>query len=143
MIERQFHHWEKWECYKAGFYSTNIPDNMTHNLCAMAYRDFLSNIPEFKIALDRVINEWPNSCEQFLTNENINRIAWLGQASMCISLSIPSMYKHGFRLLNRDQQIIANKTAEEKLINYLTGKFYEYPPKDSRIYRGMETMRLF
>lgn len=143
MIVRIYHHWGKWECYKAGFYSTSIPVNMTPDMCAMAYRDFLANIPEFKKALNRVVIEWPNSCEQFLTNENINRIAWLGQASMCIEHSIPSIYKYGFRLLTKEQQAVANKTAEIKLNEWIKDKFYEHTSESTGIHRRVETMRLF
>ena len=30
-----------------------------------------------------VIVEWVNSCEHYLSNFAMNRIAWVGQAAMC------------------------------------------------------------
>jgi hypothetical protein len=79
---RIFHTYEKWECYKAGFYNTT-KDGMTKTQCEEAYRDFLSNRSRFADALEHVIVEWKNSCEHYLTNSAMNRIAWLGQAAAC------------------------------------------------------------
>ena len=80
--DRIFHEWEDWECYPAGFYGDKPPKGMTVTDCEEAYRDFLADIPRFEAALNRVITEWVHSCEHYLTNQKMNRIAWLGQASM-------------------------------------------------------------
>lgn len=108
-MERIYHPWTKWECYKAGFYATTCqyPADEARRL----YAEFLRDTQRFIGALDRVIKEWPMSCEQFLSNENINRIAWLGQASMCIDTGIPSKYRGGFNLLIDDERKLANETA--------------------------------
>lgn len=39
--------------------------------------------------MNRVISEWPFSTEHNLTNETMNRVAWLGQASTCIYCGAP------------------------------------------------------
>jgi hypothetical protein len=41
----------------------------------------------------------------------MNRIAWLGQASLCYALGIPLTFRGGFQLLSKEEQEIANKTA--------------------------------
>jgi len=87
-----------------------------------SYRLFLSNIPRFRNALTRVLSEWPISCEQFLSNEHINRIAWLGQSSMCIDSGVPARFRGGFRLLTINQQNIANQTALEFLNLWLRSR---------------------
>lgn len=107
---RIFHTYDKWECYKAGFYK-NTFDGKTKQECEEAYRDFLSDIPRFKRALERVITEWKNSCEHYLSNSAMNRIAWLGQASMCIETGIPAAFRAGFGLLTPEQQNEANEAA--------------------------------
>ena len=112
--ERIFHTFEKWECHKAGFYA-NSKDKMTAQQCEFAYCDFLSNDNLFRLALSGVITEWKNSCEHYLTNKSMNRIAWLGQAAMCYYNGIPSKYCAGFNLLTPKQQEIANNTALEYL----------------------------
>ena len=116
--DRVFHTYDKWECYKAGFYNTSKP-GMSKEECENAYASFLSNDQEFRDALEHVITEWKHSCEHYLTNKAMNRIAWLGQASVCYSKGIPSEYRAGFNLLSQDQQKKANETALEYLNKWL------------------------
>jgi hypothetical protein len=114
--ERIFHTFEKWECHKAGFYASK-KEGMTGEQCENAYAIFLSDSERFKEALDGVLREWKNSCEHYLTNKAMNRIAWLGQAAMCYATGIPSKYCSGFNLLSQDQQDKANIIALNAL-NY-------------------------
>jgi len=107
---RIFHTYDKWECYKNGFYDTTKP-GMSDGECEMEYVNLLTNLDEFKAALEGVITNWKYSCEHYLTNKSMNRIAWLGQASLCYAKNIPSCYRSGFNLLNESQQLEANKTA--------------------------------
>lgn len=113
---RIFHTFEKWECHKAGFYANN-KQGMTATQCENEYAKFLSDIERFKEGLDGVLREWKNSCEHYLTNTSMNRIAWLGQAAMCYSTGIPSKFCSGFNLLTTDEQDKANMVALEAL-NY-------------------------
>lgn len=107
---RILHTFEKWECYKAGFYENKVT-GMTKEECEDVYKDMLRDTDAFSGALDRVISEWKLSCEHYLTNEKMNRIAWLGQASLCIAHGIPSIYRGGFNLLTEEEQKTANETA--------------------------------
>jgi ParB-like chromosome segregation protein Spo0J len=116
---RIFHTYELWECHKAGFYNSSKP-GMTKSECEEAYRKFLADIPRFSVALDRVIVEWKNSCEHYLTNTSMNRIAWLGQAACCIDTGIPSEFRAGFFLLTEAEQVAANETALIYLNKWLT-----------------------
>lgn len=116
---RIFHEWQDWECYPAGFYSDKPPKDLTVEQCEIAYRDFLADIPRFEMALQRVITEWKNSCEHYLTNEKMNRIAWLGQASMCIDSGVPSRFCGGYNLLTPEQQELADRKALEYLNKWL------------------------
>lgn len=110
-MQRIYHTWEKWECYPAGFYENNPPGDLTPREAELKYRDLLTDIPAFEKALETVIDTWKNSCEHYLTNENMNRIAWLGQASLCVAFAIPACFRSGFRLLNESQQKAANESA--------------------------------
>lgn len=110
-MKRIYHTWDKWECYPAGFYENNPPDGMTPNQATIAYTTFLRDLPRFGRALERVLAEWPNSCEHYLSNENMNRIAWLGQASMCIETRVPAAFRGGFNLLSPEEQSAANLLA--------------------------------
>lgn len=109
--DRIFHTYEKWECHKAGFYAQHPPEGLSKTDCEEEYRKFLSNLPRFELALESVITQWKHSCEHYLTNKKMNRIAWLGQASMCFATGIPSAFRGGFFLLSEAEQEAANKLA--------------------------------
>lgn len=110
-MKRIYHTWDKWECYPAGFYETDPPEGMTAREAMEKYAAFLRDTPAFEAALARVISEWKNSCEHYLSNVNMNRIAWLGQASACIALGLPHTFRSGFHMLTPQEQRTANETA--------------------------------
>lgn len=118
-MNRIYHTFDKWECYPAGFYENRPDDKRTAKDCEEEYRKLLTDREEFTSSLRRVLNEWPRSCEHYLSNEKMNRIAWLGQASLCISRGIPSTFKSGYKLLSKDEQHAADKMALEALNTWL------------------------
>lgn len=110
-LERIYHTWDKWECYRAGFYETRPPKGMTDEEAEEKYRELLSDPERFRSILRRVIKEWKNSCEHYLTNVNMNRIAWMGQSALAYELGIPSKYRGGYNLLSEEQQKAADMVA--------------------------------
>ena len=122
---RILHTFDKWECYPAGFYEDNPPSGMTAEECEIKYRDFLSDTEDFSLVLQSVIDNWIRSCEHYLSNENMNRIAWLGQASLCYKYRIPSRFRGGHNLLTDEQKKKADTTALKYLNKWL--KKYNRP----------------
>jgi hypothetical protein len=118
-VKRIYHTWDEWECYPAGFYEEHPPKPMKAREATWRYAIFLRDIPAFEAALERVLSEWKNSCEHYLSNVNMNRIAWLGQASACIALGLPSCFRAGFNLLTVEEQNQANATALKFLNRWL------------------------
>jgi hypothetical protein len=116
--ERIFHTFDKWECQKAGMYKQNV-DGMTNDECEKKFAEILSNQEIFAEALENITNKWVHSCEHYLTNRAMNRIAWLGQASVCYVTGIPSRYSSGWNLLSPEEQDIANQTALDALNKWL------------------------
>lgn len=117
---RILHTWDKWECYKAGFYAERTPAGMTQEQGEQSYREFLSDPSRFEAALQAVTQGWKHSCEHYLTNARMNRIAWLGQASVAQALGIPSGCRGGFQLLTEDEKYAANMMALKYLNRWLT-----------------------
>ena len=95
---------------------------MTAADATKAYATFLRDIPRFSAALQRVLREWPNSCEHYLSNVNMNRIAWLGQASMCIETRVPAMFRTGYHALTDDEKRAADAAALVALNQWLTAR---------------------
>jgi len=116
--DRVFHTYDKWECYKAGFYGT-VKKGMTKEQCELEYAKLLSNEQDFRDALEHIIVEWVHSCEHYLTNKAMNRIAYLGQAALCYAKGIPSTFRGGFHLLSEGQKDKANAIAHEYLNKWL------------------------
>jgi hypothetical protein len=119
-MKRIFHTWEKWECYPAGFYENKPRDKtLTDDQCRELYATFLRDIVMFEAAMQSIILQWPRSCEHYLTNERMNRIAWLGQASMCYAHGVPAIFSGGFQRLTEDEQSQANLAALKWLNKWL------------------------
>lgn len=122
-MERIYHVWSEWECYPAGLYETKPPhEGMSAQECRDAYQEFLSDPDRFRAGLEGVLRDWPNSTEHYLTNENMNRIAWLGQAAMCYETRVPRAFRSGFLQLSEQEQQAANELALEYLNRFLTAR---------------------
>ena len=113
-----FHPFPLWECHKAGFFA-NQKQNWTHAQCEAEFVRILSDCDLFGAILERVIVEWRYSCEHWLTNESMNRIAWLGQAAVCHESGVPSRYCSAWRQLTDEQQEAANQVALRYLNRWL------------------------
>lgn len=107
---RKFHTFEKWECHKAGFYASR-KEGLTSEQCEQQFAELLKDDERFRQAMNSVINEWHHSCEHYLTNRAMNRIAWMGQAAVCYATGIPSVFSSGWSLLTEDEQKHANELA--------------------------------
>ena len=80
--DRIFHTYDKWECHKAGFYASKR-EGWTNEQCKEEFIRILSDQELFDFILTKVTKEWKHSCEHYLTNRAMNRLAWLGQAAVC------------------------------------------------------------
>lgn len=108
---RILHTWDKWECYRAGFYAEAPPDEVTQEQGEEIYRAFLADAEQFESALRHVTTEWKHSCEHYLTNDRMNRIAWLGQASVAYAHHVPCCCRGGYHRLTDEQKRIADALA--------------------------------
>jgi ParB-like chromosome segregation protein Spo0J len=116
---RILHTFDKWECHSYGLYGTTPPDGMTAEDAEEHYRALLSDDAAFARALDMVTAEWKHSCEHYLTNEKMNRIAWLGQAALARVHKIPAGFRGGYNRLTTEQQQRADAVALEYLNRWL------------------------
>lgn len=119
--DRIFHPYFKWEAVEYNFFGTNHP-TLTKVQCENMYSRLLTDEAKFRAAIERVMEEWPYSCEHNLTNKSMNRIAWIGQAALAYEHQIPSIYCSGFQLLTKKEQDKANEIALEYLNDWLKKK---------------------
>jgi ParB-like chromosome segregation protein Spo0J len=118
--DRIFHTYDKWECHAASFYESKPPAGLKADDCKRIYAELLADEVAFRAALQGVITEWRHSCEHYLTNSAMNRIAWLGQASLCYARGIPAEFRGGYQLLTPEQQLRADEIALEALNQWMT-----------------------
>jgi hypothetical protein len=117
-MTRIFHSWDKWECYKHNFFG-GVLDYEKDDTLAL-YASLLKDLPAFEQALIEITTTWKYSCEHNLTNESMNRIAWLGQASCALVFNVPSaVCMGGYNLLSPEEQKAADAMAEKYLNKWL------------------------
>ena len=112
--DRIMHTYDKWECHQNGFFAQSV-EGMTKAECEDEFADLLRSPHDFELALQGVISEWKHSCEHYLTNKASNRIAWLGQASVCYARGIPAKFTGGWFKLTKEEQ----DRADELALKYL------------------------
>lgn len=124
-LKRIYHTWDKWESFPAGFFDDKPPKGMSVEDCLKAYEVFLRDLSVFERGMREVFAEWPNDCEHNLTNDRMNRIAWLGQSACCKRLGIPSKFKGGYNRLTPEEQKAADALALKLLNEWLSEHGYE------------------
>mgnify|MGYP000574741210 CR=1 FL=1 len=113
-IKRIYHSWEKWEDYKAGFYD-NISGKDKSIMIDKVVEMFSSKDLTEKY-MDKVIHNWFYSCEQNLTNNGMNKIAYIGQAACCLYFGIPAtVTMEAWSEVDEEHQMEANEIATKKL----------------------------
>jgi hypothetical protein len=103
-------------------YDRSPPKGMTADECKAKYAEFLRNIPLFIGEMEGVARGWPVSCKQFLTNEQTNRVAWLGQAAMCHYSKISRQFRAGYCLLSQQEANAADEAAKQFLIDWINNE---------------------
>lgn len=113
-MQRIYHPYWLWEDYKAGFYE-NISGEQKKEMISKVLELFNSEslTKEF---MNKVITDWKYSCEHNLTNESLNKIAYIGQGACCIYAGVPNtITMEAWNLLDKEIQNIANNIAEKTI----------------------------
>lgn len=114
-MKRIFHPWDKWEDYRHNFYGGVVKDFPKDDTLEL-YASLLRDLPRFEEALKVIILEWKHSCEHNLTNESMNRIAYLGQSACALAYKVPhSMSMGGYNLLTDSEKVAADAMADKYL----------------------------
>ena len=115
---RIFHTYDKWECHKAGFYKST-KDGWSHEQSEIEFKRILSDQDLFSEILNKLIIDWKFSCDHYLTNTSMNRIAWLGQAAVCYHSGVPSRYSSAWFDIDSETRDKANATALKYLNKWM------------------------
>ena len=116
-MKRIYHHYLKWECHKNEMYLTkDINEIKNINKVIEFFRD--ENL--FLDTGFEIIDKWRFTLQHHLSDESINKIAYIGQLACNYKYKIPEITtKKAWFMLDRETQNKANKTAEKLLKIYL------------------------
>lgn len=123
MIERVYHPYNMWEEIDHNMWGTVLNRKA---FLKKAVR-FTSDHKRYGRFMMRVVNEWPFSTENALTDKFINRRAWVGHAACALALGCPEdITREAWSKLTDEQQLLANKEAERAIqsweYNYIKSK---------------------
>lgn len=109
-MEQYFTSYENWEDWKNGMWSKSDTPTI-HEIQVIS---ILGDIDQCEYSMTRVINEWPISTKQNLTDVKSNRRSWLGQAACCLQSGVPeSITRSAWFKLTEEQRLNANNIAEK------------------------------
>lgn len=101
-------YWE-WECFKNSMWKKKSDDVLLQKAI-----EFTGNHLEYGKAMREVVLKWPSTMLNHLTNESINKKAFIGHCACSYKLGIPeNIVRQAWKYLNQDQQRLANKEAEK------------------------------
>lgn len=121
-MERIFHPWDKWEDYQYNFYG-GATDEWQRDKTMELYAGLLRDLPRFEAALKTIISEWKHACEHNLSNESMNRVAYLGQASCALVYKVPHTNSMGgYNLLTDEEKAAADAMAQKYLDIWLASR---------------------
>jgi hypothetical protein len=91
-----------------------------------------------KTALELFI-EWPVCVEHFMTDQEINRVAWLGQVSSFYCHGLSEQYSYVYNKLQKTEREKNNKLAKDLINEWETDRNSQ---GSKGIYQKVETERL-
>lgn len=111
-FQRIYHPWNEWEEV-----SHNMWGEVSDKAAALQTAiEFTGNAKLYGSYMMRVVNEWPISCENALTDSLMNRRAWLGHAACALALKIPEdIIRQAWGFLTDEQKHLANAEAERAI----------------------------
>ena len=116
-MKRIYHHYNLWEDYHAGMYDEDKRGRKKR----VEKAAYILGTPEIcKQAMEKVISEWRIATEYNLSNAEINRKAWLGQAACsCYANIHEDETREAWGLMTEQQRIKANQIAASIIKKWL------------------------
>jgi hypothetical protein len=111
-FKRVYHPYELWEEIKFGMWD-DVSDEKEWLEKAILFTGDHKLYGSFMM---RVVSEWPISCENALTDYNINRRAWVGHAASALGIGCSEhITRKAWRFLSYEQQYLANEEASRAI----------------------------
>ena len=116
-MKRIFHQYKEMEDFQNGMYGEN-KDGRSERVKKAC--KILGDKETCRKAMETVVSRWKIATEYNLSNDKINKKAWLGQACCSIYANIhEDETREGWGLLTDNQREEANKIANEIIANWI------------------------
>lgn len=126
-------YWE-WECHKNGMYRDATDTDIKKAFQLMKQSSLFSE------AMRKVIKEWPDTMLNHLSNESINKKAFLGQCACSYWINVPeSATKKAWWILAEEKRTLANREAQKHIDKWNK----DYERKNKKIRKDMGDQMLF
>jgi len=108
LVKQVYYPYWDWECFKNGMWKNNDAYRIKEAI------KFTSNHNIYGKAMNEVIEKWPISMSNFLTNKSINHRAYIGHCAVCYKTGISEKTtREAWRHLTKKEQSLANLQAEK------------------------------
>ena len=126
-MERIFHHYNKWEDYHAGMYDESKAGRKDR----VKQAAYILGTPSICLeAMEKVVSEWQIATEYNLSNAEINRKAWLGQAACsCYAGIHEDETREAWGIMTEAQRTEANRIAASIIRRWLHEREYDEIPQ--------------
>lgn len=113
-----FHPYWKWECYQNGMWRKETKDYEEKELPKII--EFTGCNKNYGSAMMEVIKKWRYTIEHNLTDNSINKRAFIGHSACCFKFGWPEyLVRAAWNTLNDRQQYLANKQADKAIESFL------------------------
>jgi hypothetical protein len=130
-MKKIYHHYNIWECFKNKMYLTKDL-NETENIKKVI--DFFTDENIFIEVGHEMIREWKFTLQHHLSDESINKIAYIGQLACNYKHNIPEITtKKAWYMLDEETRIKSNNNARLIIQNY-----FKNETKNRQLYLFME-----
>jgi hypothetical protein len=107
-FKRVYRHYLEWEEVRYNMWGT-VPDRKVFLEYAI---QFTGDHHLYGSYMQLVVQQWPVSCENALTDESLSKKAWLGHAACALAFCCPEdIVRLAWGKLTDEQQLLANKEA--------------------------------
>ena len=129
-LKRVWHPCDQWEEIQHNMWG-EVDDRQASLSMAVS---FTGNHYLYGHFMMRVIKEWPVSCENALTDNSLNKRAWIGHAACALAFGCPEdIVRQAWSVLSDEQRALANKQADRAI-----GSWEENYRKSQSLYPDLD-----
>lgn len=117
-IKQEYTPYWSWECYKNQMYNKEFLETDKQECI-----DFMNDTEKFGLAMIEVCEKWKNTMINHLTNNSINRVAFLGQCAVCYRLGYSDkLTKMCWKELSENKKYLANIKAANVIKKWILNR---------------------